>query len=176
VLIKALTTYAAQFFVEVGAHGDKQEALKRSGLYYLLQLEQFHEPSTLTKSPYRPLQIRPALHFEGLGRTARSGYPFSKTSRSLAVLAFCWPPTRSLGVLYRQSHTKVAKAPDNQAPAARKGLMILCPSRSHANADSANASVMTPAAMSSLAVEFGRSAARSSMAVRYLRLCGNRIT
>jgi hypothetical protein len=43
VLIKALTTYAAQFFVEVGAHGDKQDALKRSGLYYLLRLEKFHE-------------------------------------------------------------------------------------------------------------------------------------
>lgn len=41
-LTKALTTYAAQFFVEVAAHGDKQEAMKRSGLYYLLQLEQFH--------------------------------------------------------------------------------------------------------------------------------------
>ena len=39
----ALTTYAAQFFVEVGAHGDKQDALKRSGLYYLLRLEKFHE-------------------------------------------------------------------------------------------------------------------------------------
>lgn len=43
VLIKALTAYASQFFVEVAAHGDKQEALKRSGLYYLLQLSKFHD-------------------------------------------------------------------------------------------------------------------------------------
>jgi len=41
-LTKALTAYAAQFFVEVAAHSDKQEALKRSGLYYLLQLQKFH--------------------------------------------------------------------------------------------------------------------------------------
>lgn len=43
VLIKALTAYASQFFVEVAAHGDKQEALKRSGLYYLLQLSKVHD-------------------------------------------------------------------------------------------------------------------------------------
>jgi len=43
VLIKALTAYASQFFVEVAAHGDKQETLKRSGLYYLLQLGRFHD-------------------------------------------------------------------------------------------------------------------------------------
>jgi hypothetical protein len=42
-LIKTLTAYASQFFVEVAAHGDKQEALKRSGLYYLLQLRRFHD-------------------------------------------------------------------------------------------------------------------------------------
>jgi hypothetical protein len=42
-LIKALTAYASQFFVEVAAHGDRQEALKRSGLYYLLQLRKFHD-------------------------------------------------------------------------------------------------------------------------------------
>lgn len=42
-LTKALTAYASQFFVEVGARGDKQEALKRSGLYYLLQLSTFHD-------------------------------------------------------------------------------------------------------------------------------------
>jgi hypothetical protein len=69
----------------------------------------------------------------------------------------------------RQSHTRTAKAPDNQAPAARDGLTILCPSRSHANADSAKASVVTPATMSNrLGVEFARSVARSSIAVRYL--------
>jgi hypothetical protein len=38
---KAITAYAEQFFVEVAAHGDKKEALKRSGLYYLLKLERF---------------------------------------------------------------------------------------------------------------------------------------
>jgi hypothetical protein len=42
-LIKALTSYASQFFVEVAVHGDKQEALKRSGLYYLLQLRKLHD-------------------------------------------------------------------------------------------------------------------------------------
>ena len=42
-LIKALTAYASQFFVEVAAYGDRQEALKRSGLYYLLQLQKFHD-------------------------------------------------------------------------------------------------------------------------------------
>lgn len=42
-LIKALTAYASQFFVEVAVHGDKQEALKRSGLYYLLQLRKLHD-------------------------------------------------------------------------------------------------------------------------------------
>jgi hypothetical protein len=42
-LTKAITATAAQFFVEVAAKGDKQEALKRSGLTYLLRLRQFHE-------------------------------------------------------------------------------------------------------------------------------------
>jgi hypothetical protein len=42
-LTKALTSYAAQLFVEIAAHGDRQEALKRSGLYYLLQLNKFHD-------------------------------------------------------------------------------------------------------------------------------------
>ena len=41
-LTKAITATAAQFFVEVAAKGDKQEALKRSGLTYLLRLQQFH--------------------------------------------------------------------------------------------------------------------------------------
>jgi hypothetical protein len=40
-LAMAITKSAEQFFVEVAAHGDKKEALKRSGLYYLLKLEQF---------------------------------------------------------------------------------------------------------------------------------------
>ena len=38
---------------------------------------------------------------------------------------------------YRQYHTKTPNAPNNQAPAAKKGLMIVCPDRSHANADNA---------------------------------------
>ena len=37
-LTKAITATAAQFFVEVAAKGDKEEALKRSGLTYLLRL------------------------------------------------------------------------------------------------------------------------------------------
>ncbi|MFZ5712976.1 MAG: hypothetical protein ACOY3N_09065 [Bradyrhizobium sp.] len=41
-LTKALTSVAAQFFVEVAAKGDKEEALKRSGLTYLLRLKTFH--------------------------------------------------------------------------------------------------------------------------------------
>jgi hypothetical protein len=43
--------------------------------------------------------------------------------------------------------------------------MMACPNRSHANADNAKASVVTPATMSShVAFEVGRSVARSSMA------------
>jgi hypothetical protein len=38
---------------------------------------------------------------------------------------------------YRQNQTKTANAPNSQAPAARKGLMILCPNRAQANADNA---------------------------------------
>jgi hypothetical protein len=34
---------AGQFFVEVAARGDKKEALKRSGLTYLLRLKAFHD-------------------------------------------------------------------------------------------------------------------------------------
>jgi len=45
-LAKALTACASEFFVEVAAHGDKHEALKRSGLYYLLQLSRFHDDRT----------------------------------------------------------------------------------------------------------------------------------
>jgi hypothetical protein len=42
-LTKAITATAAQFFVEVAAKGDKEEALKRSGLTYLLRLRHFHD-------------------------------------------------------------------------------------------------------------------------------------
>jgi hypothetical protein len=67
--------------------------------------------------------------------------------------------------VYRQIHTRTASAPDNQAPAARKGLMILYPNRSHANADKAKANVVTTARMSSQAtLEVGRSVGRSSIA------------
>jgi hypothetical protein len=42
-LTKAIAATAAEFFVEVAAKGDKKEALKRSGLTYLLRLQQFHD-------------------------------------------------------------------------------------------------------------------------------------
>ena len=46
--------------------------------------------------------------------------------------------------------------------------MILCPTRSHANAESAKASVATPATMSSqVAVEVGKSAASSFIGPKY---------
>ncbi len=60
-----------------------------------------------------------------------------------AVPAPAW--RRPSGNAYiRQYHTETPKAPNNHAPAAKKGLMILCPNRSHANADNAKASVVTP--------------------------------
>jgi hypothetical protein len=37
-LTKAITAYATQFFVELAAKGDKEEAIKRSGLTYLMRL------------------------------------------------------------------------------------------------------------------------------------------
>ena len=42
-MTKAITSAAAQFFVEIAARGDKKEALKRSGLTYLLRLKAFHD-------------------------------------------------------------------------------------------------------------------------------------
>jgi hypothetical protein len=42
-LTKAITATASQFFVEVAAKGDKEEALKRSGLTYLLRLKALHD-------------------------------------------------------------------------------------------------------------------------------------
>ena len=45
-LTKAITATAAQFFVEVAAKGDKEKALKRSGLTYLLRLRAFHDSQT----------------------------------------------------------------------------------------------------------------------------------
>jgi hypothetical protein len=42
-IAKVLTTYAGQLFTELTAKGDQREALKRSGLYYLLRLRAFQE-------------------------------------------------------------------------------------------------------------------------------------
>ena len=42
-IAKILTTYAGQMFVEMTAKGDQREALKRSGLYYLLRLRAFQK-------------------------------------------------------------------------------------------------------------------------------------
>jgi hypothetical protein len=42
-IAKVLTTYAGQMFTEITAKGDQREALKRSGLYYLLRLRAFQE-------------------------------------------------------------------------------------------------------------------------------------
>ena len=42
-IAKVLTTYAGQMFTEIIAKGDQREALKRSGLYYLLRLRAFQE-------------------------------------------------------------------------------------------------------------------------------------
>jgi hypothetical protein len=45
-IAKILTTCAGQMFVEMTAKGDQREALKRSGLYYLLHLRKFQEERT----------------------------------------------------------------------------------------------------------------------------------
>jgi hypothetical protein len=42
-IAKILTTCAGQMFVEMTAKGDKREALKRSGLYYVLHLRKFQQ-------------------------------------------------------------------------------------------------------------------------------------
>lgn len=42
-IAKVMTTYAGQMFTEIAAKGDQREALKRSGLYYLLRLRTFQE-------------------------------------------------------------------------------------------------------------------------------------
>jgi len=34
-----LTTYAGEFFTEMMSKGDQRDAVKRSGLYYLLKLQ-----------------------------------------------------------------------------------------------------------------------------------------
>ena len=72
---------------------------------------------------------------------------------------------------YRQYHTKTPNAPNNHAPAAKKGLMILWSDRSSAKADNAKASVVTPVTTSShVAFEVGRSVVRSSSTVQTLVL------
>jgi hypothetical protein len=45
-LAKAITETATQFFIEVAAKGDREEALKRSGLTYLMRLKAFHDRPT----------------------------------------------------------------------------------------------------------------------------------
>jgi hypothetical protein len=42
-IAKAITASTSQFFAEVAAKGDKNDALKRSGLTYLLRLKAFHD-------------------------------------------------------------------------------------------------------------------------------------
>jgi hypothetical protein len=65
---------------------------------------------------------------------------------------------------HRQNHTRAPKAADSHAPAARNGLMILCPNRSHAKADNAKASRVTPVTTSShVVLDVGSNAARSSI-------------
>lgn len=41
-IAKVLATYAGQLFTELSAKGDQRDALKRSGLYYLLRLQERH--------------------------------------------------------------------------------------------------------------------------------------
>ena len=41
ILSSVLTNFAPQFFTEVSAVGEKRETLKKSGMYYLLQLERY---------------------------------------------------------------------------------------------------------------------------------------
>jgi D-alanyl-D-alanine carboxypeptidase len=50
------------------------------------------------------------------------------------------PPMRwrDQGATYRQNQTRAPNAAHNHAPAAKNGLMIVWPRRSHANADKAN--------------------------------------
>jgi hypothetical protein len=44
-LTKAITAYATQFIVELAAKGDKEEAIKRSGLTYLMRLRAVNKAS-----------------------------------------------------------------------------------------------------------------------------------
>ena len=50
---------------------------------------------------------------------------------------------------YRQNHTRAANAAHSHAPAARRGLMSLCPSRSYAIADNVKATPVMHVTMSS---------------------------
>jgi hypothetical protein len=45
-LAKAVTATASQFFIEVAAKGDQEDALKRSGLTYVMRLKAFQEGGT----------------------------------------------------------------------------------------------------------------------------------
>jgi hypothetical protein len=65
----------------------------------------------------------------------------------------------------RQSHTSTPNAADSHAPAARNGLMILYPNRSHAKAENAKAKSVTPVPASNhVELEVGTKADRSRIA------------
>jgi hypothetical protein len=69
------------------------------------------------------------------------------------------------------NRVRTANAPNKHATAASEGLMIVRPIRSHVNAESAKASVVTPATMSSrVAVEVGKCVVSSSIAASYYLL------
>jgi hypothetical protein len=42
-ITKIITAYGPLFLSEISARGDQKETLKRSGLYYLLELQKFHD-------------------------------------------------------------------------------------------------------------------------------------
>jgi hypothetical protein len=67
---------------------------------------------------------------------------------------------------YRQNQTRAPNAAHNHAPAARNGLMIVWPSRSHANADKEKAMPARPVRISThVALAVGSCANRSSITV-----------
>ena len=70
------------------------------------------------------------------------------------------------GATYRQNQTRAPNAAHNHAPAARNGLMIVWPSRSHANADKEKAMPVRPVRISThIALAVGSCANRSSITV-----------
>ena len=118
------------------------------------------------------------------GANPTSGWIYSHTPKPQAVEAKNRGPARSsrypaprstppatrliAPAPYCQNHSRTASALNNHAPAARNGLTILYPSRSHANADNAKASVVTPVTTSShVTFEAERSGVRLSIAAEY---------